>query len=150
MITWAEVTELMGRWWVNYDEGNYDVLRSLVATDARFTCRSATGASAYEEFITADVTGSDAFMAWQIDHRDNSPYPLRHNATNLHLVERGEASASFSTYIAVTHMVNGMPALLPAGMVNGRVVREGDELRIAEMHVVLDTEDSVPFNQRTQ
>lgn len=148
MITWGDVVELLGRWWVDYDEGDFDALSAIVSDDARFTCRSATGTSAYEEFITADVTGKDAFMAWQIEHRNGSPYPLRHAGTNLHIVDRSEDSATFRSYITVTHMVNGMPSLLPAGMANGRVVREGGELRIAELNVVLDTEDSVTFSER--
>jgi hypothetical protein len=64
------------------------------------------------------------------------------------VIERGETSATFGSYIAVTHMVNGMPALLPAGIVNGRLELVGGEPRIAEMHVVLDTEDSVLFSER--
>lgn len=148
MITWAEVSELMGRWWVDYDEGDFDALRSMVSDDARLTCRSATGTSAYEEFITADISGIDEFMNWQIAHRTGSPYPLRHVGSNLHLVERSEDSASFRSYITVTHMVGGAPTLLPAGMANGRVARVRDELRLAELNVVLDTEDSVLFSER--
>jgi hypothetical protein len=148
MITGADVAEVLGRWWYNYDEGNFDVLRSLLTDDVRFTCRSASGACAYEEFIAADVSGLDAVMAWQTEHRMGSPYPLRHNGTNHHVIERGETSVTFGSYIAVTHMVNGMPALLPAGIVNGRLEVVGGQPLIAEMHVVLDTEDSVIFSER--
>jgi hypothetical protein len=148
MITYSDVADVLGRWWVNYDEGHFDVLRSLLTDDTHFTCRSATGECAYEEFIRADVTGIDGVMAWQTQHRLGSPYPLRHSGTNYHIVERGETSSTFSSYLVVTHMVNGAPALLPAGIVNGRVTAVDGVPKIAEMHVVLDTEDSVLFSER--
>lgn len=148
MVTYADVAEVLGCWWYNYDEGNFEVLRSLLSEDTRFTCRSATGKSAYEEFIRADVAGLDAVMEWQIQHRTGSPYPLRHNGTNLHLIDRGEDSATFGSYIVVTHMVNGMPSLLPAGIVNGRVTMVAGAPKIAELNVILDTEDSVLFSDR--
>ena len=147
MITYSDVAEVMGRWWYNYDEGNFDVLRTLLSDDTHFTCRSSSGECAYEEFIRADVRGIDAVMEWQTQHRLGSPYPLRHNGTNYHLIEKGESTATFGSYIAVTHMVNGMPALLPAGIVRGRVTMRGDEPKISELHVILDTEDSVTLSE---
>lgn len=146
MVNYADVADVLGRWWYNYDEGNFEVLHGLLTDDVHFTCRSATGTSAYEEFIRADVRGRDAVMAWQIDHRRGSPFPLRHNGTNVHIVERDSDSATFGSYIAVTHMVNGTPALLPAGRVDGRVRAVDGVPLLAEMHVILDTEDSVPFS----
>lgn len=146
MITQSDVAEVLGRWWYNYDEGNFDVLRSLLTDDTHFTCRSSSGNCSYEEFIRADVRGIDAVMEWQTQHRLASPYPLRHNGTNHHIIERGESTVTFGSYIAVTQMVGGMPALLPAGIVNGRVTSVDGVPKIAEMHVVLDTEDSVTFS----
>ena len=79
----AAVHELLGRWWFNYDEGNFDVLAQLLTDDAHFTCRTDTGTTDYEEFVRCDLRGRDEVMAWQTDHRSNSPYPLRHNCTNV-------------------------------------------------------------------
>lgn len=146
MIVYSDVAELMGRWWYNYDEANFEVLRTLLADDTHFTCRSSSGNCAYEEFIRADIRGVDAVMEWQTQHRLGSPYPLRHNGTNYHLIETGDDTATFGSYIAVTHMVGGMPALLPAGIVNGRITRVHGSPRIHEMHVVLDTDDSVTLS----
>jgi len=38
-------------------------------------------------FYRADVTGRDAVMGWQTDHRLNSPYPLRHNGSTTTIVQ---------------------------------------------------------------
>ncbi len=36
MIQPAELDELLGRWWFNYEEGHFDVLRNLITDDAMF------------------------------------------------------------------------------------------------------------------
>jgi hypothetical protein len=147
MIDPAELQDLVARWWWNYDEGNFDVLTSLLTDDAHFSCRTDTGTTDYEEFVRADHTGREAVMAWQTDHRRNSPYPLRHNGTNVHIVEQGDDEASFSSYIFVSQIVGGVSPLSTA-IVNGRVRRDGGSLRLAELEVVLDTRDSVVFDER--
>jgi hypothetical protein len=47
----------------------------------------------------------------------------------------------------VTQIVGGVSPLSTA-IVTGRVRREDDALRIAGLHVVLDTTESVAFNER--
>lgn len=148
MITAADVADVVGRWWFNYDEGHFEVLRELLTEDTHFSCRTDTGTTDFEEFVRADVSGRDAVMEWQTAHRTASPYPLRHNGTNLHVVSREGDEATFASYICVTHVVQGMPALLSSAIVNGRVRREGDAVRIAELEVVLDTRSSVTFSER--
>lgn len=143
----GELQDLIGRWWWNYDEGNFDVLASLLSDDVHFTCRTDTGTTEWEEFVRADVRGRDAVMAWQTDHRVNSPYPLRHNGTNVHVVDDADDRARFASYIFVTHMVQGAPAPIPSGIVNGAAVEVDGELRISEMHVILDTMDSDVFSK---
>ena len=143
----GELQDLIGRLWWNYDEGNFDVLASLLSDDVHFTCRTDTGTTEWEEFVRADVRGRDAVMAWQTDHRVNSPYPLRHNGTNVHVVDDAGDRARFASYIFVTQMVQGAPAPLPSGIVNGAVVEAGGTLRISEMHVILDTMDSDVFSK---
>jgi hypothetical protein len=147
MIEPAAVQDLMGRWWWNYDEGNFDVLAGLLADDAHFSCRTDTGTTDYEEFVRADYSGRDAVMAWQTDHRRHSPYPLRHNGTNVHIVEQEGDEARFSSYIFVSQIVGGVSPLSTA-IVNGRVRRAGSSLLLAELEVVLDTMDSKPFAER--
>jgi hypothetical protein len=147
MIEPGAVQDLVGRWWWNYDEGNFDVLAGLLTDDAHFTCRTDTGATDYEEFVRADYSGRDAVMAWQTDHRLHSPYPLRHNGTNVHIVEHDGDEARFSSYIFVSQIVGGVSPLSTA-IVNGRVRRHGDMLLLAELEVVLDTMDSKLFTER--
>jgi hypothetical protein len=144
----AAVQALLGRWWFNYDEGNFAELKDLLTDDAQFTCRTDTGATHYEEFVRADLAGRDEVVAWQTQHREASPYPLRHNATNVHVVDQRGDEASVASYIFVTHIAGGAVANLSTGIVRATVRRRGDEVRIAALHVVLDTRASVPFTER--
>jgi hypothetical protein len=147
MIEPAAIQDLVGRWWFNYDEGNFQVLEELLTDDVHFSCRTDSGTTGYEDFVRADHTGRDDVMAWQTDHRLKSPYPLRHNGTNVHVVEQRGAEATFASYIFVSQIVGGV-APLSTGIVNGTVRLYGDELRLAAFEVVLDTADSKPFNER--
>jgi len=90
--------------------------------------------------------GRDRFIDWQAQHRLDSPYPLRHNGTNVHIVEQRGDEATFASYIHVTHIVNESPASIPGGVVTGTVRIEDGQLRIAEMAVVLDTMTSDVFS----
>ena len=148
MIATADVLDVLGRWWFNYDEGNFDVLAGLLADDVHFSCRTDTDTTDYEEFVRADVRGRDAVMAWQTDHRINSPYPLRHNGTNVHVVGQRGGEATFSSYILVTQIVGGAVSPLSTAIVTGTVRRADDGLVISELEVVLDTHDSVLFADR--
>jgi hypothetical protein len=147
MIEPAAIQDLVSRWWWNYDEGNFKVLAELLTGDVHFSCRTDSGATDYEEFVRADYRGRDAVMAWQTDHREHSPYPLRHNGTNVHVVEQRANEATFSSYIFVSQIVGGVSPLSTA-IVNGAVRVEDDALRISALEVVLDTMESKPFNER--
>ena len=114
---------------------------------AHFSCRTDTGTTEYEEFVRADHSGRNAVMDWQTDHRINSPYPLRHNGTNVHITAQHGDEASFSSYIFVSQIVGGVSPLSTA-VVNGRVRRVGDALRLSELEVVLDTMESKVFSER--
>jgi hypothetical protein len=140
----AEVQDVVARWWWNYDEGHFEALRDLLTDDAHFTCRTDTGTTDYEEFVRADHTGRDAVLAWQTDHRRHSPYPLRHHGTNVHVVAQEGGEATFAAYLFVSQIVDGMSPLSTA-IVHGTVRRVGDALRVAALHVVLDTMRSRPF-----
>jgi SnoaL-like protein len=140
----ARVQELVGRWWLSYDEGEFEILTSLLTDDVHFSCRTDTGKTDYEEFVRADLRGCTEMMAWQRQHRLDSPYPLRHNGTNVHIVERRKGEADFRSYIYVTQIVEGV-SNLSTGIVTGTVRQEGDDLRLAALHVVLDTMTSTPL-----
>jgi SnoaL-like domain len=141
----AQLQDLVARWWFNYDEGNFDVLASLLTDDAHFSCRTDTGTTDFEAFVRADVSGHDEFLRWQSAHRLDSPYPLRHHGTNVHVVEQRGAEATFASYIHVTQVVDLQVTTLPAGIVRGAVRDEHGVLRICELEVVLDTMTSQLF-----
>lgn len=143
----ALVSELVARWWWNYDEGNFDVLASLLAPDVHFSCRTDTGTTSFEAFVRADLVGRDAVMKWQESHRTDSPYPLRHNGTNVHIVDRQGGEVSFSSYILVTQIAEGHVANVSTAIVNGAVRRAADVLELTRLEVVLDTMNSTGFSQ---
>jgi hypothetical protein len=147
VIAAAEVQELVGRWWFNYDAAAFDTLRSLLTDDATFKCRTDTGNAEWEEFVRADLSGVDEVMAWMTEHRLGSPDPLRHNTANVHLTDRADDTATFESYISVTQIVAGMPSPLSSGVVRGAVRDAGDGLRIAELELILDTVESVPLSE---
>lgn len=148
MITAGAVAELLGRWWHHYDEGHFDELAELLTEEVAFRCRTDTGTSPFEEFVRADLTGRDAVMAWQVEHRRASPFPLRHHASNVHLTGGDDETARFSSYILVNQVADGMPALVSSGVVHGTAHVVGGQLRLAELEVVLDTRSSVAFSER--
>ena len=87
-------------------------------------------------------------MQWQTKHRLDSPYPLRHNATNFHVTVSDGAVHRFRHYLAVTAVKDVFPTAVPGGVVEGSL-RRGDDgaLRISDLVVVLDTMDSVPLRE---
>jgi hypothetical protein len=142
MITPWEVQELIGRWWFAYDQGQFDELDSLVTDDVHFTVRTDTGKTDFEEFVNADVRGKEDVMVWQTEHRLDSPSPLRHNGTNVHLAGTRGEDALFQSYIFVTQIVEGKVSNLSSGIVTGSVRSAAGKLKISSLHVVLDTEAS--------
>jgi hypothetical protein len=149
MIDVAEVNELMGRWWFTYDQGHFDEMAPLLTGDVHFSCRTSSGATAFEEFVRSDNRGRDEVMAWQREHRLDSPYPLRHMGLNLHITGQRGDDVAFSSYIFVTQIVAGAVSNLSTAIVNGAARREDGALRLSELEVVLDTDDSVVFRTRS-
>ncbi len=142
-----EVQELIGRWWFTYDQGLFEELDSLLTGDVHFTVRSDSGRTEYEEFITADVHGKSDVMIWQAEHRLDSPSPLRHNGTNVHLTGTRGGDLVFTSYIFVTQIVEGQVSNLSTGIVTGSVRNDGGTLKLSSLHVVLDTESSRPLRE---
>jgi SnoaL-like domain len=149
MIEPAHVQDLIGKWWFAYDQANFEQMSGLLTADMRFVCRTDTGQTEWEEFVRADVSGRETVMAWQTTHRMGSPSPLRHNSSNIHLTRQDDDEADFASYILATHNVGGFPSPLPSGVVTGTVRSEGGALRISQLTVVLDTQDSVALSERT-
>jgi hypothetical protein len=139
--------ELLHRWWFNYDEGHMDVLAGLLADDAHLSSRTETGQHPFEEFIRSDSIGRDAAMAWTKQHRGDSPYPLRHNALNVHVTgERGD-ELDLESYLFVTQIVDRSPSPLSSGRVHLTVRLTPDGYRIVRKDVVLDSIESAPFHE---
>lgn len=143
-----ELAQLVGAWWYHYDEWHPEILRGLLAEDATFSSRTDSGATEYEEFVRAEIAGADAVMVWQEDHRLNSPYPLRHCGSNVHVTSVAGDMVEFASYIFVTKIVDGRPLSLSTGTACGaaRITERG--LLMQRLDVVLDTADSVPLAER--
>jgi hypothetical protein len=150
MIDPGAVTNLLASWWFDYDQGDFDAWPAYFTADAHFSCRSDTGQTDYEEFIRADITGREALLLWQEDHRRNSPYPLRHHGLNVHVARDAGGSADFRSYLFVTQIVGGAVTNLSTGLVLGTVREEDGALRIADLRVILDTIDSEVFGPGTR
>jgi SnoaL-like domain len=146
--TAAEISELLAHWWYRYDEGRVEELTGLLTEDATFRVRTDTGTTDYEEFVRADFAGPEEIVFWQAKHRAASPYPLRHMTLNV-AVDRADGTASdFTSYLFVTQVVGGMPSPLPGGVVRGTVDRTGDGLKLSAFELTLDTQDSIPLEDR--
>lgn len=143
----AAVQNLVQSWWFDYDQGNFDAWPEYFTADARFSCRSDSGRTAFEEFVTADVRGRDGVLKWQEDHRRNSPYPLRHNGTNIHVTSATEVEAQFRSYLFVTQIVAGAVSNLSSGVVLGAVRMDDGKLRLSDLQVILDFTDSRVFDE---
>ncbi len=133
-----EMHELIGRWWVNYDEGALDVLMSLVTDDVAFTCRTDTGDHPYESFIAATANGRQELDDHHRPHRAGSPYPLRHIASNIHVTAERPSEVDVRSYLFVTDIVDAKPSPLSSGIVDFTIRQTPDGLRVAALHVVLD------------
>ena len=149
-IDLATVQGLLSGWWFDYDQGTFDTWPAYFTADARFTCRSDSGSTDFEEFIRADVEGREAVVAWQVQHRRDSPYPLRHFAGNVHLVGTRTGEVDFRSYLLCTQIVEMSVSNLASGIVHGTVRSDDDgTARLAVLRVRLDFTNSVPFADAT-
>src|SRR5688500_11081658 len=104
--------ELVHQWWFNYDEGNFDVLERLLTDDCHLSSRTELGTHPHEAFIRSDSRGRDRALAWTTDHRRHSPYPLRHNAANVHVVAERADEIDLESYLFVTQIIDRRPSTL--------------------------------------
>jgi hypothetical protein len=86
-------------------------------------------------------------MEWLSDHREQSPYPLRHHTTNVHRTGSEDAVTRARFYIFVNQIANFVPSAVSSGVVEVGVRRGGNGLEFTEMDVILDTANSVPLSE---
>ena len=144
------VQGLLAGWWYAYDQGEFADWPTYFTRGARFSCRSDSGRTPFEEFLRADANGRDEVVAWNEQHRRASPYPLRHNAANVHVTASRRGEADFRSYIFVTHVAAGAVANLASGTCTGTAKLAEGRVRLADLRLVLDFTDSVPFDAAEQ
>jgi hypothetical protein len=146
-ITLSELQEFIAGFWYHYDEAHYDELAAGCAEDVHYVTRSDTGASPFEHLMSPELHGRDAVMKWLTDHREQSPYPLRHHATNVHRTGTDGEVIEARFYIFVNQIANFVPFAVSSGVVNVGVRREASGLVFSKMDVVLDTLNSVLLSE---
>jgi SnoaL-like domain len=148
--TAAEVTALLAQWWHLYDAGEIEALGPLLTDDAGFRCRTDTGETDWEEFVRFDVSGRDTILYWQRKHRDASPHPLRHMTLNVVVDPVDGSTSAFTSYLFVTQVVGGRPDAISSGILSGEVSRTEAGLQLSDFELTLDTQESIPLEERRQ
>jgi hypothetical protein len=148
-IALPELQEFIAGFWYHYDEAHYDELAASYAVDVHYISRSDSGASPFEELMSPEMRGRDTVIEWLAEHRKQSPYPLRHHATNVHRtgIDGDVTNARF--YILVNQIANFIPFAVSSGVANVGVRRGADGLEFTKMEVILDTTNSVLLSELT-
>jgi len=149
-ITLSELQEFIAGFWYHYDEAHYEELAASYAEDVRYLTRSDSGASPFEELMSPELHGRKAVMEWLSEHRKQSPYPLRHHATNVHRTGTDGAVTHARFYILVNQTANFVPFAVSSGVAEVGVRRGGASpqgLEFTEMDVILDTTNSVLLSE---
>jgi SnoaL-like protein len=146
-ITLPELQEFIAGFWFHYDEAHYDEMAAGYAEDVHYLTRSDSGASPFEELMSPELNGRDAVMEWLSEHREQSPYPLRHHATNVHRTGADGDVTRARFYILVNQIANFVPFAVSSGVVNVGVRRGANGLQFTEMDVVLDATNSVLLSE---
>jgi hypothetical protein len=139
VIDHAAAIQALHRWWFHYDQADLDIWPTLVTDDVHSSSRTDRGEHPYESFIASDVQGKEAVLAWKREHRAGSPTPLRHHATNVHVVAEREDEVDLVSYLLVNQLEERRPSMLSSGLVRTTVRRVGDRLLISRLDVVLDS-----------
>jgi SnoaL-like domain len=146
-ITLPELQEFIAAFWYHYDEAHYDEMAANYAENVHYLTRSDSGASPFEELMSPELNGRDAVMEWLSEHRKQSPYPLRHHATNVHRTGTVGDVTRARFYIFVNQIANFVPFAVSSGVVNVGVRRGANGLQFTEMDVVLDATNSVLLSE---
>lgn len=146
-ITLPELQEFIATFWYRYDEAHYDELAASYSEDVHYLTRSDSGSSPFEDLMSPELHGRDAVMEWLSEHREQSPYPLRHHASNVHRTGTDGEVTQARFYIFVNQIANFVPFAVSSGVVNVGVRRGGTGLEFTEMDVVLDATNSVLLSE---
>lgn len=147
MITLPDLQEFIAGFWYHYDEAHYDELAARCAPDVRYVSRSDSGASPFEELMSPELHGRAAVLEWLAEHRRQSPYPLRHHATNVHRAGADGDVTLVRFYLFVNQIANFVPFAVSSGVANVAVRRGVNGLEFTRMEVVLDTTNSVLLSE---
>ena len=147
-ITLSELQEFIAGFWYHYDEAHFEELAARYAEDVHYVSRSDSGASPFEELMSPELHGRDAVMEWLSEHRKQSPYPLRHHATNVHRIGAAGEVTRVRFYILVNQIANFVPFAVSSGVTEVGVRRGRNGLEFTEMNVILDTTNSVLLSER--
>ncbi|MCU1375889.1 MAG: hypothetical protein JWO68_3175 [Actinomycetia bacterium] len=139
MIDHAAAVQALHRWWFHYDQADVDVWPSLLTDDVHSSSRTDRGVHPHEAFIASDLHGKEAVLAWKREHRAGSPTPLRHHATNVHVVAERADEVDLRSYLLVNQLEDRRPSMLSSGVVHATVRSVGGELLISRLEVVLDS-----------
>lgn len=144
-ISLSEVQEFFGEFWFHYDSGHYDEIGPRFAHDARYTSRSESGQCPFEEVLAADLTGRDNIATWLREHRETSPYPLRHNGTNFHRTGNDGEVTHVRSYILVTQVTNHVPFAVSSGVLETGIRRGDAGLEFTTFNLIMDADNSMPL-----
>lgn len=148
-ITLSELQEFLAGFWYDYDEANYDAMAAAHSEDVHYRTRSDSGASPFEELMSPELHGREAVIEWLSDHRRQSPYPLRHHATNIHRTGTDGDGVRVRFYIFVNQIANFVPFAVSSGIGNVTVRRGATGLEFTDVDMVLDTTNSVLLSELT-
>ncbi|WP_431240211.1 polyketide cyclase [Mycolicibacterium aichiense] len=146
-ITLPEVQEFISGFWYHYDQGHFDEVGAHLGAEMEYLSRSDSGNCPFEHLLAAELHGKTETLAWLIDHRNENPYPCRHHATNVFRTGVDGAVTSVRFYLFVNQITNNVPFAVSSGLVDVGIRRSDDGLVFTSMTVVLDAEDSIPFEQ---
>ncbi|MGZ5391471.1 MAG: polyketide cyclase [Mycobacterium sp.] len=146
-ITLSEVQEFIAGFWFHYDQGHFDELAFRVGDEMDYVSRSESGACPFEDLLKAELHGGAETMAWLTQHRNESPYPLRHHATNIFRIGVDGAVTKVRFYLFVNQITNAVPFAVSSGVVDVGIRRADHGLVLTSMKVILDADDSVPFTE---
>jgi hypothetical protein len=148
-VTLSDLQEFIAEFWYHYDEANYDELAARYAENVRYVTRSDSGTSPFEELMSPELHGRAAVMEWMSEHRDQSPYPLRHHATNVYRTGADGDITHARFYLFVNQTANFVPFAVSSGVAKVGVRRGADGLEFTDMDIVLDTTNSVLLSERS-
>jgi hypothetical protein len=146
-ITLPDLQEFIAGFWYHYDEAHFDELAARCAEDVHYISRSDSGASPFEELMSPQLHGRDAVMEWLAEHRKQSPYPLRHHATNVHRTGGDGDVTHVRFYLFVNQIANFVPFAVSSGVAQVGVRRGANGPEFTRLEVILDTTNSVLLSE---